>query len=156
MIRNKVLQIPYVVESDPPSKLKTEIAYAYPRMPCDANKGQQVTGHVAAVVAGSQCVQEGTCEASVTYTCSGSGINSTMTITITLTSQPTFDGSGLNVDKLAQSNSTGRQISILKHNHGKTPRCVFPSTLTLTFLDCLLKTSQYQTKRKHVCNAKHC
>ena len=80
-------------------------------MPCDEYIGQQVTQHVAAVVAGSQCVLKWTCEASVTYNCSGSGIHSTMTITITLTSQPNIDGSEWNVDKVPQSNTTGRQIS---------------------------------------------
>ena len=101
-----------LTEGNTPTNLETQLGYTLPGVSCSQDTGLQATQQVRQVLATSQCVQEGTCQTSVAYTCVTTGSRrrrstDTMSITITLTAELTFDGSGFNIDQLALDNSTG-------------------------------------------------
>jgi len=110
--------LPFIVKwwsltgGNTPTNLETQLGYTLPGVPCSQDTGLQATQQVRQVLATSQCVQEGTCQASAAHTCVTTGSRrrrstDTMSITITLTAELTFDGSGFNIDQLALDNSTG-------------------------------------------------
>jgi len=127
-----------LTEGQPPANLGTKLEYTYTGVPCQ-DTSYQATQQVRQVLDATQCVQEGTCQASVAHSCAGTGnrkrrSTDTMTIMIALFSEPLFDGSGFNLEQIALDDTTGSLL--------KTPVVYISNTMAVYSAGIRTKSSR--------------